>query len=83
MITRVVGFTSDVEADIVLYDFEPTYTVLLCSDGLTNVLEPEDITKILMRLPYDKACDELIRQANRNGGPDNITAVLVCGDKSE
>lgn len=83
VITRVVGFTSDVDAEITVYDFDPTYTVLLCSDGLTNVLGLEDMEKVLVRFPYNKACDELIRQANKRGGPDNITVVLVCGDKSE
>ena len=56
--------------------------LLLCTDGLTNMLTDEEIEEILAEFPYEDACDELIRLANERGGKDNITVVLLCGDKA-
>ena len=44
IITRVVGFTGEAEPDIGVFDFTPQSMVLLCSDGLTNVLEDDPVS---------------------------------------
>lgn len=54
----------------------PGDRLLLCSDGLTNVLADATIAKVA-RLEVDHACEELVRLANLDGGPDNITVVLA------
>ncbi|MEE3202608.1 MAG: protein-serine/threonine phosphatase, partial [Acidobacteriota bacterium] len=55
--------------------------LLLCSDGLTTVLSDEEIARVLTSdLGLQSVCEELIRQANEQGGPDNITVVLIDVD---
>jgi protein phosphatase len=52
--------------------------ILLCSDGLTNMLTDEEILKILRGVPnMQKKVDALIDAANKNGGTDNISVVSV------
>jgi protein phosphatase len=52
--------------------------LLLCSDGLSGKLRSEDIQNIIAGNPdLEKACDELVAEANNRGGEDNITVVLV------
>ena len=80
IITRVVGFTGDAEPDIGVFDFTPQSMVLLCSDGLTNVLEDDQIEAIIANTPHNQVCSELIRQANQGGGPDNITVAIIAGE---
>ncbi len=82
-ITRVVGFTGSVETDMKKISFSPTDIILLCSDGLTNMLEDEEIERVFETTPVDEICDVLVEQALKNGGNDNITAVIVCGDLTE
>jgi serine/threonine protein phosphatase PrpC len=56
---------------------------LLCSDGLTNKVTPEEMVEIMLSAPrMDVACTRLIARANENGGEDNITVVMggVSGD---
>ncbi len=49
---------------------------LICSDGLTDMVSQEDITKILVETPYNAAIDKLLSTALKNGGKDNITIIL-------
>lgn len=52
--------------------------LLLCTDGLSGVLKKQDLAQIVFSAPDPaSACQELIREANRRGGPDNITVVLA------
>lgn len=81
IITRAIGTGESIEADIEAIDLEEgaqdTY-FLLCSDGLTNVVSDEEIARVvsLEDTPEEKVC-KLIETANQNGGPDNITVVLL------
>ncbi len=56
---------------------EPGDTFLLCSDGLTGVVPPEDIGAVVTALPPDEAARLLVNLANLRGGPDNITVLIV------
>ena len=85
IITRAVGTERTVNADIFSTphaDFRGEY-IVLCSDGLTNYVEPEEIGEILNRCRPDDgdtlrlACEELVEKANERGGSDNITAVIA------
>ena len=50
----------------------------MCSDGLTNMIEDEDIFKIVKQnLPLDKTAETLVDTANSNGGKDNISVILI------
>jgi protein phosphatase len=79
VITRAIGVESDVEVDTLPpLQLEPDDQILLCSDGLSGPVGDEEIARILAQTPDgDEACDALVRAANRAGGPDNITVVLL------
>lgn len=77
IITRSVGYQEEVEIDLTTIDLKPTDRIILCSDGLTNMLDDEKITQQVMgHKDLEKSCKELIRLANENGGEDNITAII-------
>jgi protein phosphatase len=83
IITRALGIDDDVQADYFELQVHPSDVILLCSDGLTNMLEDDVIELIIKERnhPEKKTLEEigesLIEAANLNGGVDNITAVLV------
>jgi len=79
VLTKALGVRGEVDFDVVAHDLVPGDTVLLCSDGLTNMLEDDAILEIISR--YDghlaKTCDQLVDTANARGGRDNISAILL------
>ncbi len=77
IITRSVGFQGDVEVDLLIRELEVGDRFLLCSDGLTNLVDPQDIAKIVSKNNPKNACQKLIDLANKRGGDDNVTAVVV------
>ncbi len=79
ILTRAVGSQEAVEPDLVEQELEEGDCLLLCSDGLTTMLEDDDILKTLEAHPDDLegGCRALIEQANERGGDDNVTVVLV------
>ena len=78
IITRAVGAASDLEVDFFEVDLMPKDRVLLCSDGLTNMLEDEEIRKIIcMRQDIADGVKQLIKAANENGGRDNISVIMI------
>ena len=78
IITRAIGASDDVEADFFNVELAAGDIVLLCSDGLTNMLEDEEIRMILeeSRDMVEKA-EELVKAANEKGGKDNISVILI------
>lgn len=78
VITRAVGIASTVEPDIERVDLLEGDTLLLCSDGLTNMLSRSDIARTLGRASTAQdAAAQLVGAANAAGGTDNISAVVV------
>ena len=57
--------------------------ILLCSDGLTNFVSDEQISEILKDAPLCDGPQKLVDLANKNGGGDNITAVVILREKGE
>ncbi len=77
IITRALGIEVDVEVDTWTYPARAGDVVLLCSDGLTSMIDEEQIAEILgAESSLDRAGDRLIDAANEAGGRDNITVVL-------
>ena len=78
VITRAVGVTDKVRADFFEVDLNDTDTVLLCTDGLSNMVTDERIFEIVTS---SSNCEEIARklvdEANRNGGQDNVTALVL------
>lgn len=77
IITRSVGFQNDVEIDLLIRDLDTDDQFLLCSDGLTNLVEDADIGKIVSKNGPKEACRKLIELANKRGGDDNVTVILA------
>ncbi|WP_368183697.1 protein phosphatase 2C domain-containing protein, partial [Blautia wexlerae] len=79
IITRALGAEKTVDIDFFDLKLEPGDVVLMCSDGLSNMVEDSQLREIISDTSTD--LDEkgriLIREANRNGGKDNIAIVLV------
>ena len=77
VITRAVGTDPDVDVDAFTIEAEEDDIFLLCSDGLTDMVEDEEILEVVHehRDDLDKAVRALVSAANRGGGDDNITAV--------
>lgn len=78
IITRALGARNTVEADFFNLELESGDIVLLCSDGLTNMVEDEDIRKILKSGgSLKERAETLVRTANENGGKDNISVIII------
>ena len=78
IITRAVGAEDKVEPDFFTVELQEGEIVLMCSDGLTNMLEDEEIRMIISgaRDLVEKA-ESLVEAANANGGIDNISVILI------
>jgi protein phosphatase len=78
VITRAVGTDPDVDVDGFTIDAEDGDVFLICSDGLSDMVEDEEILELLHqnRDDLDKAVKALVAAANRGGGEDNITALV-------
>lgn len=78
VITRCVGSSGDVVPDLYIGTLEAGDLVLLASDGLTGMVEDEDLQEILEKGgSLEERVDRMIEEANRRGGLDNITVILV------
>ena len=78
IITRAVGGGREVEVDFFEVELKEGDQILMCSDGLTDMLEDQEIFNIINeRQDIGDAMDELIDAANSYGGNDNITVILT------
>lgn len=78
VITRALGTHGSVTPDVFPLDVEPGDLFLLCSDGLTREISDELLESLLaLDLPTAELCERLIVAANKAGGHDNITCLLV------
>lgn len=78
VITRAVGTDRTVEADVYEFSAKKGDILLLCSDGLVNMVEDETILSIIKnKETLDEAADALVQEAEQAGGTDNITVILI------
>ncbi len=78
VITRAVGGGQKIEIDFFEVELKKNDRILMCSDGLTDMMEDGEILKIIEnRTDTEGMIDELIRVANEYGGNDNITVILT------
>jgi len=78
ILTRAIGVEDDIAVDQLTLDVHPGDRILLCSDGLTSMLDGARIQEILNSEPDPQAAAQLlVEAANRAGGDDNITAIVV------
>jgi len=80
VVTRALGGESEVSVDVTEVELAAGDTLLLCSDGLTTMLDDGEIAKLLeahARGALNGACEHLVSAANERGGHDNVTVVLL------
>jgi len=78
IITRAIGATDDLHIDFFNVNIKKGDMILLCSDGLTNMLEDDQIHEILKsQASIARKAEQLIEAANGNGGRDNIAVILI------
>jgi serine/threonine protein phosphatase PrpC len=79
LVTRAVGVSNQMEVEMHEHHVEPGDVYLLCSDGLSDMVSDERIHGILDRHggQLQVTCDALIREANEQGGHDNISVILL------
>jgi protein phosphatase len=78
VITRALGTAVDTQPELRREVVQPADVFLLCSDGLSGVVDEATMTKVLAtESDLSKACQTLIDTANERGGPDNVSVVLV------
>ena len=77
IITRALGVDYRLDPEFTTATVHAGDILLLCSDGLTNAVPPEQLEQLLCAGSFYDLPDLLIRAANENGGPDNITALLL------
>ncbi|MGI9060567.1 MAG: Stp1/IreP family PP2C-type Ser/Thr phosphatase [Ktedonobacteraceae bacterium] len=83
-LSRYVGMEGDTFSDLRTVSLFPDDRLLLCSDGLTGMVSPGDIHHVLASCPDPgAACNELVDMANKAGGKDNITALVINFDKQQ
>ncbi len=78
VLLRAVGQSEGVEADVTTHAVQSSARLLLCSDGLWGSLRDLHIREIISKsADVQQACERLVQAANRAGGPDNISTILV------
>ena len=77
LITRALGVDESLKVDFTVEDLKGDETLLICTDGLSNMVEPLDIYRVVADNPHEEIAEILVNQANENGGEDNITVVAI------
>jgi len=82
MLTRAVGTSKDIQIDTGVFIWKKGDVILLCTDGLTNMLSEKEISQIVIAGAGDSkiTIETLVESANKAGGSDNITAIMVKYD---
>ena len=76
MLMKALGCNAFVEPDVMVKGFQKEDILIMCSDGLTNMVELEYINKIVKE-NFEFATQSLVELANKNGGMDNITIITI------
>ena len=78
ILTRALGIGADVEIDPAEMNLAANDILLLCSDGLSNMIDEETMRAVVTATrPPALACEQLVNMANANGGKDNITVIVA------
>jgi serine/threonine protein phosphatase PrpC len=77
VITRSLGTQPDVEVDVFREQIQPGDYLVLCTDGLSGLISDDELLRIVERSVPQESVYHLVERANENGGPDNITAIVV------
>ena len=80
VITRAIGTSLKVDVDIFKLDYRDNDIYMLCTDGLSNEIDIKEKMMHILNGNFQSICDELIEEAKRNGGRDNVTVMLFGGE---
>lgn len=80
MLMKALGCTAKIEPDITAKGFLEGDVILMCSDGLTNMLQEDEIYNIINE-NIEEACYKLVERANELGGYDNISVIIVKNEE--
>ncbi len=82
VLTKALGIEPQAMPTVQTYELEPTDVLLLCSDGLTKMLTDQEIQALLLKDTPNlgRMCNRLVETANRLGGEDNTTVVVIGAD---
>lgn len=84
IITRAVGILPEVDVDLFEVTLQKNDCILMCSDGLTNMIDDAEICRIMKtEETLEEKTKKLVNEANENGGKDNITVILAEPQISE
>lgn len=84
VITRCLGMQAEIEVDTFSLDLEVGERILMCTDGLTNLVTNDEIQKFVFESDdLEAICKKLVDTANERGGHDNITVVLLDNDGND
>ncbi len=76
VLTKAVGILKNITASVKILDKNEGY-LLLCSDGVSNMLTSQELLDMFSKNDFNKVVDNIIKKANANGGIDNITAIAI------
>lgn len=76
VLTKAIGVFKDIKTELHILNETSGY-LLLCTDGLTNMLDDDTILQVLQMKKFENTADEYIKRANENGGVDNTTVVVI------
>lgn len=76
MLIKALGCTEKADPDVTVKEFLTDDIILMCSDGLTNMLKEDEIYNIIKE-DDKEACNNLVLKANENGGLDNISVIII------
>ena len=77
MLMKALGCNAFVEPDVMVKGFLKDDILIMCSDGLTNMIDQETIYQMASKKNIEQASKDLVQRANDNGGYDNITVVII------
>jgi serine/threonine protein phosphatase PrpC len=77
VITRCLGTQSEVDVDVFTEQLEEGDSLILCTDGLSGLVGDEELRVIVNQFVPQESVYHLVERANENGGPDNITAIVI------
>lgn len=78
IITRALGVDTEIRSDFCQESFDKDDVIILCSDGLSNYVNSNDLLEIVLNNKHNDIAEKMVSTANKNGGADNITVVAVA-----
>lgn len=83
IITRALGVNASVDVDFYVCGFPENAVLILCSDGLSNHVEAEEILKLCRQNPLEQVAEALVARAVESGGSDNVTVAVIANQPQE